>query len=269
MTDSSAESRPQPAGPAPHDTAGDLRGAPDGLLGGRLRLWQPAQGYRASIDSVLLGAAVPARAGEHLLELGLGSGAAALCLLVRVPGCRITGIELQPELAALARRNAAANGLDPGLEVVEADLRRLPDGLGRGFDRVFANPPFHDSASPAPDAQRAAAHHLERGRLADWVGTALRCLRPQGSLTLILRADRLAEVLAALEGKAGDTRVLPLWPKPDRPAGRVLLQSRKGGRAPLVLLPGMLLHESDGRFTLAANAVLRDAASLPLAAGAA
>lgn len=244
--------------------AGGCRGASDALLGGRLRLFQPAQGYRAAIDPVLLAAAVPAQPGERLLELGLGSGAAALCLLSRVPGCRVAGLELQPELAALARRNAATNGLAGRLEVVEGDLRRLPAGLGRGYDRVFANPPFHDEARPSPLAQRAAAHHAAAGELSDWVAAGLRCLRPQGTLSLILRSDRLPEALAALAGRAGEFRVLPLWPKPGRPARRLLLQARKGGRAPLVLLAGMLLHEADGRFTLAAQAVLRDAEPLPL-----
>ncbi|SME89583.1 tRNA1(Val) A37 N6-methylase TrmN6 [Tistlia consotensis] len=259
-----ADSSAEPVAGATAENAPDA--APDAFLGGRLTLFQPAAGYRAAIDSVLLAAAVPAAPGERLLELGLGSGAAALCLLARVPGCRVVGLELQPLLAALARRNAATNGLAGRLEVVEGDLRRLPAALGRGYDRVFANPPFHEAASPAPDAQRAAAHHLAAGSLADWVGAALRCLRPRGTLSLILRADRLPEVLAALAGRAGDLRLLPLWPKPQRPARRLLLQARKGARAPLTLLPGMLLHEPDGRFTLAAEAVLRDAAALPLAA---
>ncbi|MEX0758398.1 MAG: methyltransferase domain-containing protein [Tistlia sp.] len=249
--------------PAVADGGGE---APDALLGGRLRLFQPAQGYRAAIDPVLLAAAVPARAGERLLELGLGSGAAALCLLRRVAGCRVAGLELQPELAALARRNASENGLSDRLEVVEGDLRRLPAGLGRGYDRVFANPPFHGEARPSPDAQRATAHHAAAGELCDWIEAALRCLRPEGTLTLILRSDRLPEALAALAGRAGELRLLPLWPKPGRPARRLLLQARKGARAPLILLSGMLLHEADGRFTLAADAVLRDAVALPLSA---
>lgn len=256
-----AASSADPAGGA---EAGRPETPPDELLGGRLRLFQPAGGYRAAIDPVLLAAAVPAAPGERLLELGLGSGAASLCLLRRVPGCRVTGLELQPELADLARRNAAANGLAERLEVVEGDLRRLPAVIGRDYDGVFANPPFHGPASPAPDSQRAAAHHSAPGALADWVAAALRCLRPGGTLTFILRSERLPELLAALAGKAADVRVLPLWPKPERPAKRLLLQARKGARAPLVLLPGMLLHERDGRFTLTAEAVLRDAVALPL-----
>lgn len=238
--------------------------APDSLLAGRVRLYQPAAGYRAAVDPVLLAAAVPAQAGERLLELGIGSGAASLCLLRRVPDCLVTGLELQGELAALARRNAAANGLDARLQVIEGDLRRLPAGLGRSYDRVFANPPFHDCGSPAPDAQRAVAHHAEAGAVADWIAAGLRCLRPKGTLSLILRADRLVEALSALAGKAGDLRILPIWPKPGRPAGRVLLQARKGARAPLTLLPGLLLHQTNGRFTLTADAVLRGAAALPL-----
>ena len=152
------------------------------------------------------------------------------------------------------------------LQVVEGDLARLPAGIGRDYDRVFANPPFHEANSAAPGEQRALAHHARSGLIADWVGAALRCLRPEGTLTFILRVERLPELLGALTGKAADVRLLPLWPKAGRPARRLVVQARKGARAAPVLLPGMVLHETDGRFTLAAEAVLRDAAALPLEA---
>jgi len=234
------------------------------LLGGRLRLLQPVRGYRVAIDPPLLAAAVPARPGERLLELGCGSGAAALCLLARVPGCRVTGLELNPELAALARRNAALNQSD--FEVVEGDLLAPPAALAARYDQVLMNPPFLPAAAATASGSgtRAAANLEGVAALADWIAAALARLDHDGRLTLIHRADRLDEILALLRGRAGALRILPLWPAAGRPAKRVLVAARKGRRTGPVLLPGLILHEPDGRFTAEAEAVLRGAAMLEL-----
>jgi tRNA1(Val) A37 N6-methylase TrmN6 len=240
----------------------------DSLLGGRVRLSQPAAGYRVAIDPVLLAAAVPARAAEAVLDAGAGSGAATLCLAARVPACRIVGLEIQRPLQRLASDNARHNQLGARIEMIEGDLARPPPRLpGASFDHVMTNPP-HLAAARAtapPDAMRARAH-LERGLdLAGWLAGCLRMLRPDGMLTLIHRADRLAEVLAALDGPLGALVVFPLWPRAgERPAKRVLVQGRKGSGAPLRLAQGLVLHEPDGRYSAAAEAVLRHAEALPL-----
>jgi len=242
----------------------------DAFLGGRLRLWQPRAGYRAATDPVLLAAAVPARAGEAVLELGCGAGAAVLCLAARVAGLALAGVERQPAYAALARANASRNGV--ALEVFEADLARLPPALrGRGFDHVLANPPwFAAAAPPARDAGRDAAQR-EDTPLALWVEVALRRLRPRGRLTLIAPAERLPGLLAALGERASAT-VLPLAARTGRPAGRVILQARKGARSPFRLLAPLVLHAgpehvADGEdFTPEAREILRDAAPLRLEA---
>ena len=238
----------------------------DKFLCGRLRLFQPLQGYRAATDPVLLAAACPAVAGESVLDLGCGVGAAALCLGLRVPKLRLSGLELQPDYADLARRNAERNGI--GLEVHEGDLARMPQDLRRDFDHVIANPPYYPSGgSPSPVSGRARAMQVHTP-LADWVGAASRRLRPGGWLTLICGADGLPEVLAALGTKLGSASVLPLAAREGRAALRVILQARKGGRAAFRLLAPLIIHKGpahDGdreSYTEAANAVLREGADL-------
>lgn len=240
----------------------------DGFLGGRISLWQPRHGYRAATDPVLLAAAVPARPGQSALELGCGVGTASLCLLSRLPGLSVTGIERQAEYADLARRNAGDNHLD--LTVLTADLTALPAGLrAREFDHVLANPPYFrpEGGTPARDPGREGALR-EETPLALWVDAGLRRLRPGGWLTMIHLAERLGDILAALPPRAGSVSILPVTPRQGRAANRVLIRARKGGRAPLRLLAPLILHEgaahlSDGDdYSPAARAVLRHGAAL-------
>ncbi|MCT8331013.1 tRNA1(Val) (adenine(37)-N6)-methyltransferase [Albidovulum sediminis] len=240
----------------------------DAFLGGRLRIWQPKQGYRAAMDPVLLAAACPARQGQTVLELGCGAGVAALCLAVRVPGVSVAGVEIQPDYGELARRNAAGNGV--ALEVAEGDIAHLPPGLRtRSFDHVIANPPYYPAhaGTAARDAGRERALR-EETPLSLWFEVALRRLKPGGWLTVIQSADRLADMLD-LKG-AGSITILPVAPRTGRDATRVILRARKGGRAPLRLLAPFILHtgdrhERDGEsFTPAAQAVLRSGLGIPV-----
>lgn len=262
-------SAPLPPAPSPELSAWFPGGlSDDAFLDGRLRVWQPREGYRAATDPVLLAAAVPARPGEAVLELGCGAGVALLCLAARVPGLGLSGVERQPGYAALARANAARNRT--AAMIVEADLADLPSGLrARSFAHVLANPPWFDRAAPpARDPGRDAAQR-EETPLALWVEVALRRLRPGGRLTVIAPAERLPGLLAALGTRAAAT-VLPLAARAGRPAGRVIVQARKGGRSPFRLLAPLVLHEgpshrADGDdFSAAARAVLRDGGALRL-----
>lgn len=247
----------------------DLR--EDAFLGGRLRITQPARGYRAGADAVMLAAACPARAGDSVLELGCGAGVAMLCLAARVPDLRLTGLELQEEYAALAQANAAANGI--AATVIRGDLAHMPVGLrATGFDHVIANPPYFIGGTPAPDQGRGRARH-ELTPLSDWIDAGLRRLRPGGWLTLIQRADRLAAILAALAGRAGTITILPVTARAGREAGRVIVTARKGARGPLRLLSPFVMHANPSHsadaedLTPAAQAVLRQAAALARGAG--
>lgn len=212
----------------------------DRFLDGRLLVAQPRNGYRAAMDPVLLAAACPAQAGQSVLELGCGAGVASLCLGWRVPQLRLTGLELQPAYAALARENAATNGV--GLTVIEGDLSRMPAELrAQSFDHVIANPPYFGAGSgtAADDAGRETAQR-EATPLADWVQVGMRRLRPGGWLTMIQNADRLPAILAAISG--GSITVLPITARTGRAAGRVIVQARKGGRGPFRLLAPLVLH---------------------------
>ena len=247
------------------EPAPPLETSEDKLLGGRVTLRQPRSGYRAAIDPVLLAAAVPAGAGENVLDIGCGAGAAMLCLAARVEACRVTGVEAQRELVRLAGENIVLNRVAGRVVAMMGDLLRPPPRLEPGgFAHVMANPPFLEAgaASASPHASKAAATVEGEADLAAWVRFALAMVRPQGSLTFIHRADRMEQILAQLAGRAGEITVFPLWAGPDKPAKRIIVRARKAVETPTRLTPGLVLHESDGRYTAAAEAVLRHGAPL-------
>ena len=235
------------------------------LLHGKVRYAQPREGFRSGIEPVLLAAAVPARAGDHVLEAGSGAGAALLCLAARVPGVQGLGVERDPLLVMLANDNARDNGFsEVGFVAGDIASRRLLALQAGGFDHAFANPPYHapeGTVSPLP--AREQAKRGSTGLLARWARAMAAPLRHRGTLTFIVPAGSLPECLDAM-AKAGcaASAVLPLWPRHAQPAKLVLVRGVKGGRSPLRLLSGLVLHEADGRFTAAAEAILRDGAAL-------
>ena len=238
----------------------------DKFLCGRLQLLQPARGYRAATDPVLLAASCDAKAGESGLDLGCGAGAAALCLGARVAGVRLSGLEVQAEYADLARQNAARTGI--AFDVHQGDLLDMPRALRVDFDHVIANPPYYPPhGTPSPDAGRATAMQVALP-LAEWVRAGGQRLRPGGWLTVIAGADGLPDLLAGLGHKLGSVAVLPLAPRQGRAAVRVILRARKGGRGAFRLLAPFVIHSGashDGdreSYTPDANAVLREMADL-------
>lgn len=240
----------------------------DDFLGGRLQISQPKSGYRAGVDAVLLAAATNAKAGQAVLELGCGVGVASLCLATRVPGITVTGVELQPDYAALAQKNAAHNQVD--FHVHCADLRQLPHAIRQErFDHVIMNPPYflQSAGHQAADDGRAIALSGETP-LADWLDIGARRLAPKGYLTLIQRIERLPDVLSGLSGRLGSVVVLPIAGRVGRDPNLFLLSARQGGKAafrmaaPLIMHRGATHQEDRESYTEQVQEILRSAAAL-------
>ncbi|HEY8572148.1 tRNA1(Val) (adenine(37)-N6)-methyltransferase [Phenylobacterium sp.] len=238
----------------------------DGVLDGKVRLRQPARGYRAGLDAALLAAACDAREGQRVLEAGCGAGGALLAAAVRRPGARFVGLERDPAAATLARENLALNGLSERAEVIEGDVAVRFSSLGLAhFDAAMANPPFFDdpAALRSPAAERRAAWMADDG-LETWIGFLSKAVREGGTITLVHRADRLADILGLLAPKAGSAQVRPVHPFADEPAKRVLVRAIKTGKAPMRVLPPLVLRERTGdKHTAEAEAILRGEADLP------
>jgi len=239
----------------------------DGFLGGQLRLAQPKTGYRAGIDPVLLAAACPAHSGQEVLELGCGVGVASLCLGRRVPGLSLYGVEILHDYAQIARENAARNGLE--FDVRQGDVSARPTPFyDRSFHQVIMNPPYFaaEASSISPEAGRASGRS-EQVALSHWVDMAAKRLRPKGYLTVIQRAERLPDLLAALQGCLGSIVVQPLAPRAGRSAHLILLRARKSGRAAFQLLSAQNLHSGGAHIQGApdyapeVSAILRDGAA--------
>lgn len=239
----------------------------DAFLGGRLQILQPADGYRAGMDAVILAAACPASSGQTVMDLGCGVGTAGLCLAVRT-GAVVTGVELLPEQAELAIQNAVVN--DVPMVLVQGDATARPTPVSdQSFDHIITNPPYfrYGHGKLAADITRAT------GRSGDvdlnlWIGTAHKRLKPKGWLTLIQRIDRLPHVLAACDG-FGDIQVLPIAARAGRAPDRFILRAKKSARGAFKMLPAMIMHEGvahkkDGdSFTQVVRKVLRNGAALP------
>jgi tRNA1(Val) A37 N6-methylase TrmN6 len=253
----------------------------DAFLGDALAIFQPAEGYRAGLDAVLLAAACGATGGQHarVLDVGAGVGVAGLCVARRVPDAHVTLVERDLTLAELARRNIDRNGFQDRARVVELDVAAggavvhrarvevAPDEarvLPGAFTHIIANPPyFAHGHGTAPSARlKAKSHQMAGGDLDAWFRFMATAASRDGVATMIHRADALDVLLDGIGQRFGGLRVLPLYPRAGDAAHRVIVQGRKGSRAPLSLLPGMALHGEGHAFVERIDAVLRGGAAL-------
>jgi tRNA1(Val) A37 N6-methylase TrmN6 len=246
----------------------------DAFLDGRIQVVQPENHHHAGLEAMLLSASVPAGFSGIAVDLGAGVGAAGMAIAARAPHAQVTLVERDPVTLESARQSLAhpANApFAPRVKIVAADIaapeaERIAAGLGRAFaDIVVTNPPFYDSAAgtQSPIAALRDAHVLAGGGLESWVRTATSILKPGAALAIVFRADGLAELVSALRGRFGDITILPIHPRADKPALRVLVVAEKGNRAPERLLPGLALHAAGGNaYIEPAERILRHGASL-------
>jgi tRNA1(Val) A37 N6-methylase TrmN6 len=244
----------------------------DAFLGGRLRLRQPRSGHRSGHDAVLLAAATSAEPGDRVIEFGAGVGAAGLALAKRVVGIKLVLIEIDAQLAALARDNAAANAIVA--DVIKLDVTAPAQAFATAgltpdsVDVLLMNPPFNDAGRhrASPDSSRALAHVADTETLERWIHAGRRLLKSGGALTLIWRADGLSDVLAALGRGFGSLAIQPVHGDAERPAIRVLIRAVKGGKAPTRVLASLLLKDESGLPNKQIEKVLAGEGVLPLAA---
>jgi tRNA1(Val) A37 N6-methylase TrmN6 len=243
----------------------------DTFLGGRLHLRQPKSGHRAGHDAMLLAAATPARPGQRVVDFGAGVGAAGLAVARRVAGIELVLVEIDAGLADLARENAAANAISAEIIVLDvtsaanvfAASGLTPDSV----DVVLMNPPFNDPARhrASPDQARSIAHVATATTLESWVHASRRILKSGGVLSLIWRADGLAEVLAALDRGFGSLAILPVHADAASPAIRVLVRAIKGGKAPTQIHAALLLNDESAVPNKQVQDILAGKGVLPLA----
>ncbi len=238
------------------------------LLDGRVVCYQPRRGYRSAIDPILMQAAVPARPGDRVLDLGCGAGAAALCLAHRVAGVAVTGLDIQEPLITLARESVAANGMADAVQFMAGDLLTPPDGIGAGaFDHVMANPPFQKAGTsrPSPDPVKAMATVEGRAQLADWVRTAARLVRGGGTVTFIHHGGRGDELAGLMSASLGAVTLQPVQGKlgEGRP-GRMIAQGIKDAAANNRRLRPLVLHEPGGDFSATVDRILRGYADIAI-----
>lgn len=232
----------------------------DNFLGGKVRLKQPRTGLRATSDAVLVAATLPAKKGQTVLDVGCGAGVVGLCVAARISGVCVTGVEIQPELVELAQENATLNCKN--LNVIEGNVEaRIPALHGIQFHHVVTNPPFYTEDPRRANAQVDVAYK-QAVPLKTWIDFCVRHVRSRGTFTMIHRIEAVPEILGILNGRLGDIRLIPIYPKAGAPVKRVIIQGVLGSKKPFSLHGGLVMHNDDDTHTIAAEAILRDGAGI-------
>lgn len=233
----------------------------DYLLDRRVTVFQPQNGYRASTDAVLLSSLVKTvKPGDNILDVGSGTGAVSLCLASRFAHTapQITGLELQPELAELSNLSAAANGFENFLHYINCDIKNKPGELANcSFSHVITNPPYAEKDMPSPNAGKALAHNHHNFSLEGWIKFCIKMIRPQGHFYIINRAEAVDDILNVIHGRLGNIKLIPLFSKTGQKAKRIMISAQKDNRTPTEILPGLILHTSEGAYTPDAHKILR------------
>lgn len=235
----------------------------DYLLNKKVRILQPVDGYRASSDAVLLASLIEnIKLSDTILDVGSGTGAVSLCLAYRFPENHITGLEIQPQLADLAKQSADINNF-ANLVYYQADIRQKKLTVSPcSFNHVITNPPYSEHDRPSPNLSKALAHNHTDFTLNEWLKFCLKMLKPFGKIYLINRVEAIDEILNTFSKHAGGIKIIPVYSKPGQQAKRILISAQKDSKAPTVICPPFYMYNSDGTYTRAADEILRKGKSL-------
>ena len=231
----------------------------DNFLGGKLRIKQPARGYRIGIDTVLLASAIKPKAGAKVLDLGCGVGGISLCLLSNHLSISVVGMDLDSDLVEIATENILTGGFEKRFKPLTGSVLDPHKSLvPNTFDLIITNPPYLESSSsnPSPEKRKNSANIETEVDLGTWLNFSAKFLKPGGNISLIHRADRLDHILALMRTSFGGLTIYPLWPKTGRPAKRVIVSGIKGSASPTKILPGAIIHNVDGSYTAPVQAAL-------------
>lgn len=237
----------------------------DYILGGRISIRQPSSGYRVAIDPVFLASSINAMKGDTILDVGAGVGSSSLCLALRIPGLKITGLEIQKSMVRLASENIAINNMRNSIEMLNGNLIAPPPRLAAGtFSHVMVNPPYLEEISSSIKYvnENSKISHLQKISFETWAKFCMLMVRPNGTITFIHSADKLDSILSIFSGKVGDICVYPLWPGNNDPAKRVIVSVRKNSKKPMKILQGIKLQDSTGKYSRDAEHILRDGCAL-------
>lgn len=230
----------------------------DYLLNKKVRILQLVDGYRASSDAVLLASLIEnIKLSDTILDVGSGTGAVSLCLAYRFPQNHITGLEIQPQLADLAKQSADINNF-ANLVYYQADIRQKKLPVSPCFfNHVITNPPYSEHDRPSPNLSKALAHNHTDFTLNEWLKFCLKMLKPFGKIYLINRVEAIDEILNTFSKRAGGIKIIPVYSKPGQQAKRILISAQKDSKAPTVICPPFYMYNSDGTYTRAADEILR------------
>jgi tRNA1(Val) A37 N6-methylase TrmN6 len=230
------------------------------VLNKRLKLLHSEKGFKTSMDSVLLAAACRAKSGDHILDIGCGVGGAGLCVLTRVDGVKLTGVEIQEDHAELARQNAKVNGMQERCTFVNADICEYREE--KAFNHIICNPPYLEAEahlrSPSKEKATAMGHEDREVSVKEWVDCAYFCLKSNGTFTMIHRADKVDKIILAMGKRFGAIEIIPLWPKVGKNAKRVIVRAIKDRKSPATIHAGITLHNDDGEYSYVAEKILRE-----------
>lgn len=232
----------------------------DYLLDKKVKMYQKEDGYKTSSDAVLIASLIDNLSDDaKILDVGSGCGGISLCLAYRFPKAKIYGFELQADLVELSNLSAKENRFS-NLEYICHNITAKKTPLtANSFEHVITNPPYEKNGTKSPNKSKALAHNQEL-LLEEWLKFCLKMLKPYGFLYLIHRAEALEEILSILQGKVGNICVVPVYSREGQNAKRVMIMAQKTSKAPLKILPPLVVHTQNGH-TKAAEQILRDGKS--------